>query len=129
MQIGLETKTTIPLQVPILPILVIIQFLSHLRNNIQLLGHPQRPSIDQLPLLLQKSIGFVPFSQSLASLYLHHLLSIVIMLVPPISVLIQSFIQHETCGNRLSIYSRSSSIRCSSCYSCFFRRSTCRHSY
>ena len=70
-----------------------IVYLGHPRNNIQLLGHPQRPSIDQLPLLLQKSIGFVPFSQSLASLYLYRLLSIVTMLVPPIYVLIQSFIR------------------------------------
>ena len=48
MQIGLATKTTIPLRVPILSILVVIHFLGHPRNNVQLLGHPhpQRPSID-----------------------------------------------------------------------------------
>ena len=62
MQIGLATKMTIPLRVPILSILVVIQFLGHPRNNVQLLGHPRRPSIDSLPLLLQKSVGFVPFS-------------------------------------------------------------------
>ncbi|RVX14546.1 Retrovirus-related Pol polyprotein from transposon RE2 [Vitis vinifera] len=71
----------------------IVYLSRHPRNDVQLLGHPQRLSIDQLPLLLQKSIGFVPFSQSLASLYLHHMLSIVTMLVPSISVLIQSFIR------------------------------------
>ena len=49
MQIGLATKTTIPLRVPISSILVVIQFLAHSRNIVQLLGHPQRLSIDQLP--------------------------------------------------------------------------------
>ncbi|KAL2461833.1 putative mitochondrial protein [Abeliophyllum distichum] len=80
-------------RVPILSILVVIPFLGHPRNSVQLLGHPQKLSIDQLPLLLQKSIGFVPFSQSLVSLFLYRLLSIVTMSVPPISILIQSFIR------------------------------------
>ena len=52
MKIGLETNMTIPLRVLILFILVVIQFIGHPRNNVQLLNHPQRLSIDQLSLLL-----------------------------------------------------------------------------